>query len=80
MQAGGSVPSATTTCAIYNGTSWATTASLPAATTLNATTQGTFNTNSGLTLAGYNGSTIVNSVYEFTPESTAVNITTFSTS
>ena len=79
MQAGGSVPSATATCAIYNGTSWTTTASLPTALTLNATTQGTFNTNSGFTMGGYSGST-TNAVSEFTPGSTAVNIKTFSTS
>ena len=79
MQAGGSVPSATATCAIYNRTSWTTTASFPTALTLNATTQGTFNTNSGFTMGGYSGST-TNAVSEFTPGSTAVNIKTFSTS
>ena len=79
MQAGGSVPSATATCAIYDGTAWATTASLPAVLTLNATTQGTFNTNSGFTLGGSSGGA-TNAVSEFTPESTAVNITDFSTS
>ena len=79
MQAGGSVPAATATCAIYDGTAWATTASLPAALTLNATTQGTFNTNSGFTLGGSAGGQ-TNAVSEFTPESTAVNVKTLTQS
>ena len=53
IQAGGSIPSATATCAIYDGTAWATTASLPSALTLNATSQGTTNTNSGFVVGGF---------------------------
>ena len=79
MQAGGSVPAATATCAIYDGTAWATTASLPTALTLNATTQGTFNTDSGFTLGGSAGGA-TNAVSEFTPESTAVNVKTLTQS
>ena len=72
MQAGGSVPSYTTTCAIYNGTAWATTASLPTVLANNATTQGTFNTNSGFVMGG-TAPSATNAVSEFTPESTSLN-------
>ena len=74
MQAGGSTPTAVTTCAIYDGTAWATTAALSTKLTLNATTQGTFNTNSGFTMGGSNAPGITNAVEQFTPESTSINI------
>ena len=52
IQAGGSTPTATNLVALYNGTTWTTGTSLPAPVTLNATSQGTYNTNSGLVFGG----------------------------
>ena len=52
INAGGSAPSATAAVAIYNGTSWTAAASLPAVLTLNATSQGTYNTDSGMVFGG----------------------------
>jgi len=52
IQAGGNVPPATTACNIYDGTSWTSTVSTPSARTTNATSQGTYNTQSGLVFGG----------------------------
>jgi hypothetical protein len=52
IQAGGSVPPATTACNIYDGTSWTSTVSMPSARSTNATSQGTYNTQSGLVFGG----------------------------
>lgn len=64
IQAGGSVPSATNAANIYNGTTWTATANVPQNLTLNATTQGSFNTSSGATFGG--SPPIGNYTYEFT--------------
>lgn len=52
IQAGGSVPAATANCAIYDGSTWTSTASMPAVRSLNATSMGTYNTNTGMTFGG----------------------------
>lgn len=65
IQAGGSVPTATDACAIYDGSTWTSTASMPAARTLNATSMGTYNTQSGMTFGGSTGGA-TNTTIEFT--------------
>ena len=64
IQAGGSVPTATDACAIYDGSTWTSTTSMPSARTLNGTSQGTYNTQSGLVFGG--SPPALNTTLEFT--------------
>ena len=49
----------------YDGSTWTSTASMPAARTLNATSMGTYNTQSGMTFGGSTGGA-TNTTIEFT--------------
>ena len=69
-------PAITTICQAYNGTSWATTASISTGRYANQTGSNT----SALFSAGYNGSSNVSNTEEFTGESSALNVVTVSTS
>ena len=75
--AGGAVPSATAICGFYDGTAWSTAPSLPGAQQLNAST--TNNTsNSGA--MSFGGGTDNDATYEFTAETTSVNVKTLTQS
>ena len=77
---GGYTPGVTDATIEYDGTAWATTASLPAALNLNGTSQGTTNTNSGFTVGGSSGGSISTNTTEFTAETTALNVKTLTQS
>ena len=75
--AGGAAPSATAICGFYDGTAWSTAPNLPGAQQLNAST--TNNTsNSGA--MSFGGGTDKDATYEFTAETTSVNVKTLTQS
>jgi len=68
IQAGGtSAPNAAiSTVNLYDGTSWTAGTALPSNVAINATSQGTTNTQSGLVVGGYDGSSNLNTTFEWT--------------
>ena len=69
-------PAITTNCQAYNGTSWATTASISTGRYANQVGSNT----SALFSAGYNGSSNVNNTEEFTGETSSINVKTLTQS
>ena len=77
--AGGTIPPATTNTAHYDGTAWATAPSLPAAKNLGNAASNTADNTTGLVFGGLGPST-TNTTFDFTAETTAINVKTLTQS
>ena len=75
--AGGAAPSATAICGFYDGTTWSTAPSLPGAQQLNGSTT---NSTRPTAAKSYGGGTDNDATYEFTAESTSLNVKTLTQS
>ena len=77
--AGGTIPPATTNTAHYDGTAWATAPSLPTAKNLGNAASNTADNTTGSCFGGLGPST-TNATFDFTAETTAINVKTLTQS